>query len=122
MNKRTLFTVAAMLVMTMVASHSFAVGSVGGSGNGGTIGESYFSTLQGAITGNFGFFLGLGITVLGIWTWVIKQQTGAGVTMIIGGVLITLSPNLFSNVQSFVGSVVDTSTGNEAQAKDLNPQ
>lgn len=112
MNKRTLFTVAAMVVMVLAASHSFAAPAT--TGGGSDIGQSYYDTLKGMITGNFGFFLGLGITVLGIWTWVIKQQTGAGVTMIIGGVLITLAPNLFSNVQGFIGDVVDTSDSNTA--------
>jgi type IV secretory pathway VirB2 component (pilin) len=117
MKKQSLITSLAVVAMMLVVSGAFAQNSQ----DAGQIGQSYFTTLQEAITGNFGFFLGLGITVLGIWTWVIKQQTGAGVTMIVGGVLITLSPSLFSNVQSFVGSVVDSSTGAEATAKDLQP-
>lgn len=106
MTKHPLFAAVAMVVMTLAVSQGFAQ-------DGTQVGSDFFNTLQDMITGNFGFFLGLGITVLGIWTWVIKQQTGAGIAMIIGGVLITLSPSLFSSVRNFVGDAVEATGGTQ---------
>lgn len=120
MNKRNfLFSLAAIALLTVViASPAFAANSfssaAGNAGSGGDIGADFFTTLQGMITGNVGFFIGLAVTVLGIWTWVIKQQTGAGVIMIIGGVLITLAPGLFNSAREFTASVISNVGGNSS--------
>jgi type IV secretory pathway VirB2 component (pilin) len=106
MKKRTLFSVAAIaLLAILVANPAFAAT---GGGDASQVGSDFFDSLQGMITGNIGFFIGLLVTVLGIWTWVIKQQTGAGVTMILGGVLITLAPGLFNSARNFAASALET--------------
>lgn len=110
MDKRSiLFGVTAVALMALlVANPAFAQGE--------EVGADFFTTLQGMITGNVGFFIGLGITVLGIWTWVIRQQTGAGVVMIIGGVLITLAPGLFNSARNFAGEVLGNVGASDAGA------
>jgi type IV secretory pathway VirB2 component (pilin) len=72
----------------------------------GVAGGNLKTTLEQVITGNIGLFIGLAIVILGLWTWIIKQETGAGITMIIGGVLITLAPGIFNGVREFMGGVV----------------
>jgi hypothetical protein len=108
MSIRTFFTLAAMLVMlVVVASPAFAVTDSSASDAGGTI----LTTLEQAITGNIGFVIGLGVTILGLWTWIINQETGAGITMIIGGVLITLVPGIFDGARNMMFGVVTTLSG-----------
>ena len=104
MNKRTLFTVAAVAMLTLVAHPAFA-------SEASSAGTSFLTTLQDLITGKLGLFIGLGITILGLWTWIIKQETGAGIVMIIGGVLITVAPGLFNGVHDFVNSAVTGISG-----------
>lgn len=99
------FTAAAVAFMALaVANPSFAQEAAGA-------GQNALETLEAAITGNIGFFIGLGITLLGLWTWIIKQETGAGVVMIIGGVLITMTPGIFNGAKSFIGGVVNQFSG-----------
>lgn len=71
------------------------------------IGADFFDSLQNMVTGNVGFFLGLLLTVLGLITMVFKQFS-AGVVMLIGGVLITLSPGLFNSLRNLMADVLDT--------------
>lgn len=66
-----------------------------------------YETVRDLITGNLGFLIGLLLAVWGIWTWVVKQETMAGILMIVGGVLITISPG----VMNFMSSLVNPVTG-----------
>ena len=109
MTRQAFFAFVAVLVMVLAASvPAFAQSG----GDAGTAGRNLLDTLQGAITGNLGLFIGLFIVILGLWTWIIKQETGAGITMIIGGVLITLAPGLFNGAREFVGQALNTVSGN----------
>ncbi len=106
--RQAFFAFAAVLVMLgFLADPALAQG-----GNVTNAGQGLLNTLQTAITGNIGLFIGLAIVILGLWTWIIKQETGAGITMIIGGVLITLAPGLFNGVRSFVGNAMQGFGGN----------
>lgn len=100
MDKRTLmFGIAAVAIMTLVlVDPTFAQATEAG-GRAKT-------TLENVLTGNIGLLLGLGITVLGLWTWIIGQKTGPGIVMIIGGVLLTLAPGLFNGTRNMLGNVV----------------
>ncbi|RYG60785.1 MAG: hypothetical protein EON60_05900 [Alphaproteobacteria bacterium] len=107
MQKRNLMLgVAAVAAMSLaLTAPAFAQTS------GSELGSSFFESLTGAITGNIGFFLGLLLAVWGIWVWVVQQKTGAGVMMIIGGVLITLTPSLFTSIRNFAGNALSTVNG-----------
>lgn len=107
MTRQTIFTFASALLMVG------AVSTVGVAQDATTAGGNMLDTLQGLITGQIGLFIGLAIVVLGLWTWIIKQETGAGITMILGGVLITLAPGIFNGVREFADSALTTfSEGN----------
>lgn len=107
MQKRNLMLgLAAVAAMTLTAVEpTFATTS------GADVGSSFFDSLTGMITGNIGFFLGLLLAVWGIWVWVVQQKTGPGVMMIIGGVLITLTPSLFTSVRNLAGNALATVNG-----------
>jgi type IV secretory pathway VirB2 component (pilin) len=78
-------------------------------------GNQALQTLQGTITGNIGFLIGLAIAFFGVWTWIVNQNTGAGILMIIGGVLITMVPQIFTGAQSLVSGVVGQFSGGRTQ-------
>ncbi len=106
LTRQTIFTFAAALLMVVaVSSVSFA--------QAGEAGGNLLDTLTGLVTGNVGLFIGLAIVVLGLWTWIIKQETGAGITMIIGGVLITLAPGIFNGARGFVNNALSTFSGGQ---------
>lgn len=106
--RQAFFAFAAVLVML-----AFLVDpTIAQSGQVGNAGANLKTTLETAITGNLGLFIGLAIVVLGLWTWIIKQETGAGITMIIGGVVITLAPGLFNGVRTFMGEAISGFGGN----------
>lgn len=112
MNQRTLlFSLAAVAVMGLcIANPAFAQATSGGTAS--QSGGVALSTLTGVVTGNIGLMLGLGITVLGLWTWIIGQKTGAGIVMILGGVLLTLAPGLFNGARNMAAGVVGQFGGN----------
>lgn len=77
------------------------------------IGADIFESFQGMLTGNVGFFLGLLLVVMGLLTLAFKKQPGAALIMIIGGVLITLSPGVFNATRKLVADVLGTVGGGQ---------
>jgi hypothetical protein len=115
--KQHIFFGAAAVVMMVLEIHglSMAVDS------GYSAGSNLVSTFTDTITGNIGLFIGLLLTLWGLWTWIVKQDTGAGVTMIAGGVALTLLPNIFNGMRGVVDGVVtqfgsDTATSGGIKA------
>lgn len=113
LNMREVFLAAAAIVLMTVVLIDPSLAQ----DTAATAGGVAKSTLEEAITGNIGFFIGLGVTILGLWTWIIKQETGAGVVMIIGGVLITMAPGIFNGAKSFIGGVVTSFSGTGGTTK-----
>jgi hypothetical protein len=120
MEKRNLiFGLAAIALLALVViDPTFAQDSTSGGQGAGEAGSTALGTLSNAITGNLGLLLGLGITILGLWTWIIGQKTGAGITMILGGVLLTLAPGLFNGARNMIGGVVDQFSGGNTATVD----
>ena len=117
MKLQTIFAVAAALLLTVVlADASFAATATGAAGAGNTA----LSTLTGAITGNIGLLIGLGLAVGGLWTWIVGQNTAAGLTMIAGGILLTLSPGIFNGMSRIVAPVVNTFSGSNTDTVTRN--
>ena len=122
MNQRTLlFSVAAVALMAVVVANPvFAQAGISGGGDAAQAGGAAVNTLVGAITGNIGLLIGLGITVAGLWTWIIGQKTAAGLTMVIGGVLITMAPGMFKGVRDVAVGVVGDFSGDGAYTVNEN--
>lgn len=107
-SNKTLFTVALLAGTLMLGSDAFAQVSDAGS--------SVLGSLEDAITGNIGLIVGLCLAVLGIWTWVVRQETAAGILLIIGGVLITITPGVFNTIGDMVAPIVETAGGSNVDA------
>ncbi|NBV54661.1 MAG: hypothetical protein EBR79_03000 [Proteobacteria bacterium] len=114
--RHILFATLAVMLM-LVSTVIPAVAQV--SNIASSSGRPMLDALQGAITGNIGFFIGLAITILGLWTWIVKQETGAGVVMIIGGVLITLVPGIFNGARELASGIVQQIGG--VNSVSVNP-
>jgi hypothetical protein len=105
--RQAFFAFAAVLVMLVALMDP----SIAQNQTAAAAGANLKGTLEGIITGNIGLFIGLAIVILGLWTWIIKQETGAGITMIIGGVLITLAPGVFNGVRDFMNQAISGFSG-----------
>lgn len=71
-------------------------------------GDNAVSDISALITGNIGTLIGLGIALLGLYTWLV-QQSSWGIVMIIGGVAVTAFPGLFNSMQGgFAALFADT--------------
>lgn len=113
-SRNAVFAVALTAGLALVADPALAQGA-GTTTTAGGAGSNVLSGIQGAITGNIGLFIGLALAILGIWTWVVKQETAAGIMLIIGGVLITISPGVFNTIRGVVDGVVQTTSGNNVR-------
>lgn len=116
MKQRTLlFSVAAVALMALViANPALAQGT----GDVGDAGSAASQTLVSVITGNIGLLIGLGITVMGLWTWIIGQKTAAGLTMVVGGVLLTMAPGIFKGARDMAVGVVEGFGGDAYEVTD----
>lgn len=73
-------------------------------------GAGEYKLLVSILTGNLGAFLGLGLTIFGLWSFAAKGQTQFGIALIIVGVLITMLPTFYKGVRLLVCPIV-TSLG-----------
>lgn len=78
------------------------------------------TTLQDMLTGNIGLTLGLGIMVIGLLT-IITGKAAAGLIMILGGALLTMSPGIFNGVRSMVYGVVAQFADGNTTSVDPTP-
>lgn len=101
-NTKALLSLALVATFVMVGGDAFAAAT----GGAGGAGAGLLDSIEKAITGNIGLIIGLCLAVLGIWTWVVKQETAAGIMLIVGGILITITPGVFNSVRSFIDPFV----------------
>lgn len=85
-------------------------------------GADALSAFQDALTGNIGLTLGLAIVVIGLLTVVVGGKAGAGLLMILGGALLTLSPGIFNGVRNMVFGVVSQFADGNTTTVDPNPR
>lgn len=115
--KHIFFALAAVVLMVLeMHGLGFAATAISGSGAAGTdaasAGGNLVTVFESTIGGKIGLFIGLVLTLWGLWTWIVKQDTAAGLTMIAGGVAITLLPNIFNGMRGVVDGVVTQFGGN----------
>lgn len=105
MKLQTIFAIVAMLLLTvLLVEPSFA--QVTADATAKTAGSKALGTLTGAITGNLGLLIGLGLAIGGLWTWIVGQNTSVGLLMIAGGIMLTLSPGVFNGAAKMVAPLV----------------
>lgn len=100
LSSKAVLSLALVAGFVLVGGDAFAaVGDAGG---------SVLTAIEGAVTGNIGLVIGLVLAILGLWTWIVKQETAAGIVMIIGGVLITVAPGIFDTARDIIGPIIGT--------------
>lgn len=114
MSKNAIFTLALAAGLVMLGTDAFAEGAAA-SGSG-----TLYTTARDLVVGNLGLFLGLLLAVWGIWTWVVKQETMAGILMIAGGVLITIAPGVMNFMSSIVNPIVDLGSSSRTDVQGAN--
>lgn len=103
-SRNAIFTLALVAGLMLIGGDVLAQGA-------DKAGSTFLDAVQKASTGNLGLAIGLCLAILGIWTWVVKQETGAGIFLIIGGILITITPGVFNSLRSIVNPLVSTVAG-----------
>ena len=95
-----------MAILALVAAYAPELAFANGQGatnpanhSGSGAGSSLRSDIEAVFTGDIGFLVGLGISVFGLYMWLIKQASW-GLVMLIAGGLITVFPSLFSSIES----------------------
>ena len=63
-----------------------------------TAGDDTLRAITDAFQSNGGVIVGLLLAMLGLWQWIVSQNSW-GLVMIIGGVIITAFPGLFQSMQ-----------------------
>lgn len=81
-------------------------------------GGSLVNAAAGLMESNYGLFVGLIIAALGLWRWLMSQDSW-GVMLIIGGIAITAFPGIFEGL--FKGSQnFFKAAGSESNAYETN--
>lgn len=98
----TILCMALLLGGAIVLSAHAATGS-------NAVGANEYNLFKHIFTGNLGKILGLGLTILGIWSFFVKGQQ-FGLALIAIGVVITMLPTFYNGMRVFVCPIV-TSLG-----------
>ena len=90
-NSKALLSVAFIAGFVLLGTDAYAAADAT------MVGNPLLQLVEKSMTNSLGLFLGLCLAVFGIWTWVVKQETLAGLLMIVGGVLIQQLELVLSN-------------------------
>jgi hypothetical protein len=90
MKKLFMFALFGLVAVTMTMVPDMALAGAG---------ADFYADLQTALTGNIGTIAGLLIAIFGLYIWLV-QQASWGIIMIIGGVLVTIFPQVFDSVST----------------------
>mgnify|MGYP003394739341 CR=1 FL=1 len=104
-NSKALLSVAFIAGFVLLGTDAYAAADAT------MVGNPLLQLVEKSMTNSLGLFLGLCLAVFGIWTWVVKQETLAGLLMIVGGVLITVSPGVLNWTRTFVEPMLSSSGG-----------
>lgn len=71
-------------------------------------GESILEAVNEVLNSPIMIVIGLALAVIGVWMWLVRQETAAGIMMIIGGVIITGIPAIFRGTSTVVTPFVES--------------
>lgn len=63
------------------------------------VGDQFLNDVTSLITGNLGTLLGLGISLFGLWMWLV-QQSSWGLIILIAGAALTAFPGIYGSISS----------------------
>lgn len=101
MDKRNILFGFAAIALMIVSMNGLTFAA-----DAGSAGANLLGTVTDMLSGSIGTIIGLGLAFLGLWTWIVKQETAAGITMILGGVALTMLPQVFEGAKGVVGGVL----------------
>ncbi len=84
----------ALVGLVFMAPEAAAADASSAKGVGGDLTSSLVNVVQ----GNLGLFAGIALALFGLYTWLVAQNTGTGIIMIIGGVIVTAFPGIFAGL------------------------
>ena len=83
-------------------------------------GESILTAVNDVLNSPIMIVIGLALAVIGVWMWLVRQETAAGIMMIIGGVIITGIPAIFRGTSTVVTPFVEAVGAEQDFATDGN--
>lgn len=106
-----------LFVLSVMAVPGLAHADANAAGVANTLNQD----ISGLITGNLGAVIGLGVSLFGLWLW-LMQQNQWGLAILIFGAAITAFPGVFNSIQGGFVNAFGLDQGNTqinpgAQAK-----
>ena len=111
MTKRNM-TIYSMLGVVSVAAAMLPEAALAADGTG--VGSELFTDVQDLIRGNLGVVVGLGLSLFGLWMWLVQQATW-GLLLVVGGAALTAFPGIYGAISSNVKTAFSDSFGNPSQ-------
>ena len=71
-------------------------------------GTAFLKDITDALAGTYGTIFGLLLALMGLYMWLV-QQASWGIVLIIGGVVFTVFPSIFTNIKSGITTTFDKS-------------
>lgn len=92
-------TLAAMVLLlsVMVVDSSFAA-----------TGQEIITAVTQFLSGTPGKLIALFLGLAGLWTWLVSQNTGLGISLIVAGLVMVFAPGILSSVFGAVDTAVGT--------------
>lgn len=109
MRNYKLLSVMAVAGLVAAISPDLAFATTGASGAGQDFGKD----LVALMSGNWGTLAGLLVAILGLYTWLVKQETWWGIMMLVFGIAVTAFPGLFANMQDGFKSAIQGSSADK---------
>ena len=117
----TIFSVMGLVAVTatMLPDLAFAQAGSSVSGGGTSVGENLFNDVQELIRGNLGIVAGLGLSLFGLWMWLVQQATW-GLLIVIGGAALTAFPGIYGAINTNIKNSFQSSFGEPSLGKTTN--
>ena len=107
-------------IMGLVAVSAALVPEAAFAASDGTgVGEDLFGDVQDLIRGNLGVVVGLGLSLFGLWMWLVQQATW-GLLIVVGGAALTAFPGFYGAISSNIKTAFSDSQGDAAQGTETS--
>ena len=103
-----MFIAVAAVAMMLVPEVAMSA-DINTTGTTSTAGEGLLADVFGVFQGSVGALVGLGISLLGLWMW-LMQQNSWGIVLLIAGALLTVFPDIFASFTKSAQGAFSAST------------
>jgi|GEM_PF-2518859 len=118
-NRKNLLTIGGLVAVTAIATF-IPVDVLAQDGRDNANSQGLIDAVSGLIESNYGLFIGLLVAALGLWRWLMSQDSW-GVMLIIGGIVITAFPGIFGGFYNGTRGFLQAAgaEGNASQTQDI---